>query len=105
MPGVALEKRSPLKELIPIEVVAGSSQGKGKSREEKEMDKGAIEKAQSPSLTMSKYADLFHEGDSAFVYNWIDDETGDSNLQVDMKESEWLSNRSYFDVNEEESLK
>ena len=77
MPGASLERRSLLKELIPIEAVAGPSKDKGKSREEKEMGKGAIKKVQSSSLTISEYEGAFHNRDGAFIYNWIDDETGD----------------------------
>jgi hypothetical protein len=54
MPGVVLEKRSPLKELVPIEAVASPSKIKGKSKEE-EMDEGTIEKritAMTPLLLL-----------------------------------------------------
>lgn len=63
MLGVVLEKRSPLKDLVLIEVIAGPGKDKGKSREQDEMDEGAIKKAQSPSLTMLEYASAFYEGD------------------------------------------
>jgi hypothetical protein len=70
MPGVAWELKSPLKELIPIELMAGPSHDKGKGKEQAEMDEGKPEKAQSPSLTVSEYEGVFHGGeDSAFVYN------------------------------------
>jgi hypothetical protein len=45
MPGVAWELKSPIKELIPIESVAGPSQDKGKGREQAEMDEGKPKKA------------------------------------------------------------
>jgi hypothetical protein len=44
MPGV-VQERAPLRELVPIKVVAGSSWDRGKSRGQAEMDKGAIKKA------------------------------------------------------------
>jgi hypothetical protein len=69
MLGVTIKKRSPLKELVPTEAVAGPSHDKGKSREQAEMDKGAAEKARSLSLTVSKYVGVFHGGDSTFIYN------------------------------------
>ena len=59
------------------------------------MDEGKPKRAQSPSLTMSKYASAFHKGDSCFVYNWIDDKHGDSFSDQDIKETEWLTDRSF----------
>jgi hypothetical protein len=103
MPRVSLAKRSPLKELVLTKGVAGPSHDKGKSREQVEMEEGAIEKAQSPSLTVSKYMGVFHCGDSAFVYDWIDGATGDSQSDLDITESEFLTDTSYFNANEEES--
>jgi hypothetical protein len=96
-------ERSPLKDLVPIKSVVGPSQDKGRSREQAEMEEGAIEKAQSPSLTVSEYKGAFHNRDSAFVYNWIDDESGDRHSPIDVKEMEWLTDQSYFYVNDKES--
>jgi hypothetical protein len=98
-----LEKRSPLKELIPIE--ASPNKDKGKSREEGELEEEAVKRVQSPSLTASEYVGSFHHGDSASVYNWIDGATGDSWLDLDIKETEWLTDQSYFNANKEESTK
>jgi hypothetical protein len=42
MPGVAWELKSPIKELIPIESVAGHSWVKGKGKEQAEMDEGLV---------------------------------------------------------------
>jgi hypothetical protein len=78
MPGISWETHFPLKDLVLIESKAGPNQDKGKGKEQVEMDKGKPEKAQSPSLTISEYEGAFHNGDSAFVYNWIDDNHGDS---------------------------
>jgi hypothetical protein len=36
------------------------------------------------------------------MYNWIDDKTGDRHSLIDMKETEWLCNKSYFDVSKEQ---
>jgi hypothetical protein len=69
MPGVTLDKRSPLKELVPIETFAGPSHETGKSREEHEMDEGAVEKAKSPSVTVFEYEGAFHNEDSAFMHD------------------------------------
>jgi hypothetical protein len=55
MPGITLEKRSPLMELMPIVAIAGPSHNKGKSREQAEMEEGAVKKVQPPSLTITKY--------------------------------------------------
>jgi hypothetical protein len=44
----------------------------------------------------------FHQGeDSAFVYDWINDEHGGSWLDWDVKETEWLMDQSYQDTSEE----
>jgi hypothetical protein len=65
------------------------------------MDEGKSEKARSPSLTVSEYATAFHQGeDSAFVYNWIDDEHSGSRLDLDVKDTEWLTDHLYFDAEE-----
>jgi hypothetical protein len=88
--------------LVPIESEAGPSRDKGKSKEQVEMEEGKPEKAQYQSLTVSKYEGEFHSGeDSAFVYNWIDNEHGDSWLDHNMKELEWLTDQSYMDASEE----
>jgi hypothetical protein len=52
------------------------------------MEEGTVEKERSPSLMVSEYEGASHGGDGTLIYNWIDDETGDSHLQVDVKESE-----------------
>jgi hypothetical protein len=101
IPGVNWEKCSPLKDLVPIESVASPSQDKGKGREQWEMDEGRPEKAQSPSLTISEYEGAFHARDSTFVYNWIDNEHGNSWSDQDVKETEWLTDQSYQDTSEE----
>jgi hypothetical protein len=102
MPGIAWELKSPIEELILIESVAGPSRDKCKGKEPVEMDKGKPEKAQSQSLTISEFEGVFHGGeDSAFVYNWINDEHGDSWSDRDMKETEWLMDQSYQDTSEE----
>jgi hypothetical protein len=102
MPGVSLEKRSPLKELILLNTIASPSKDKGKSREQVEMEEGKVEKAQSPSLTVSKYEGVFQNRDSTFIYNWIDNKMGDSWSDLDIKETEWLTDQSYQDTNKEE---
>jgi hypothetical protein len=86
--------------LVPIE--APVPQDKGKGREVVEaMDEGKSEKAWSPSLTVSEYATAFHQGeDSAFVYNWTDDDHGDSQSDLDVKETEWLMDQLYFNAEE-----
>ena len=45
MPGMVWEVCSPLKDLIPIKSKAGSSQDKGKGKENAEMDEGMPEEA------------------------------------------------------------
>ena len=88
---------------MPIEAPAPSKVDKGKGKEVVEaMDKGKSEKARSPSLTISEYATAFHQGeDNAFIYNWIDDEHGDSQSDIeDAKDMEWLTDWSYFDAEE-----
>ena len=67
------------------------------------MEEGAVEKAHSPSLMISEYEGVFHSGDSTLIYNWIDNETGDRHLPIDVKETEWLTDQSYLNANEEES--
>jgi hypothetical protein len=63
------------------------------------MDEGKPERERPASLTISKFAGAFHQGeDSAFIYNWIDDEHRDSQLDLDFKECKWLTDRLYFDA-------
>jgi hypothetical protein len=64
------------------------------------MEEGKVEKAQSPSLTISEHEGAFYDGDSAFIYNWIDDEHGDSWSDWDVKETEWLTDQLYQDASE-----
>jgi hypothetical protein len=91
-----------LKDLIPIKSSAGPSQDEGKGKEVDLMDKGKSERARSVSLTVSEFAGVFHQGkDSAFIYNWIDDNHGDSRSDLDIKETEWLTDQLYFDASEE----
>jgi hypothetical protein len=100
MPGVVLQ--SPLGDLIPIESSAGPSQDKGKGRAVEAMNKGKSKRAQSVSLTVSEFTGAFHQGeDSAFIYDWINNEHGDSWLDWDMKETKWLMDQSYMDASEE----
>jgi hypothetical protein len=85
---IGWEVCSPLRDLVPIESITSPSQDKGKGREQVEMDEGKLEKARSPSLTVSEYDGVFYNGDSAFVYDWIDDNHRDSWLDRDVKESD-----------------
>jgi hypothetical protein len=65
---------------------------KGKGRAIEAMDEGKSKRAQSVSLTVSKFTGVFHQGeDSAFVYDWINDEHSDSWLDWDIKETKWLT--------------
>jgi hypothetical protein len=87
--------------LIPIGTKVGPSRDKGKGRAI-DMDEGKSERAQSVSLTMYEFAGVFHhDEDSAFVYNWINDEHGDSWSDWDVKDMEWLTDQSYQDTSEE----
>ena len=48
---------------------------------------------------MSEYTSAFCGGEvSCFIYSWIDDEHGDSFSDQDVKESEWLTNKSFTDA-------
>jgi hypothetical protein len=86
--------------LVPIEAPVPQDKGKGKEIIEA-IDEGKSEKERSPSLTISEYALAFHQGeDSAFVYNWINDKHGNSRSDLDIKETEWLTDQSYFDAEE-----
>jgi hypothetical protein len=100
MPRVRWETCSPLKGLVLIESSASSSKDKGKGKAVEAMDKGKSKRERSVSLSISKYEGAFHNGDSCFVYNWIDDEHGSSDPE-DLKETEWLTNQSYQDAYEE----
>ena len=99
IPGV----RSPLKDLIPIELSAGPSQDKGKGRAIEAMDEGKSERGRSVSLTVSEYEGAFHGGSSAFVYDWIYDAHGDSSLEGPRESfvEDWMTDRSYQDAAEE----
>jgi hypothetical protein len=61
-------KRESLHELVPIEVVAGSSQ------EECEMEEGSVMKVREKSLIVLEYKEAFHNEGLEFIYNWVDDE-------------------------------
>ena len=91
-----------LKDLIPIESLAGPSQDKGKGRAIEAMDKGKSERAHLVSVTISEYEGAFHGGSSAFVYDWIDDVHGDSDPEGPRASIEdWMTDRSYQDAAEE----
>ena len=96
------EVRSPLKELIPVELSAGPSLDKGKGRAIEVMDKGKLERARLVSMTVSKYKGAFHGGSSAFIYDWIDDAHGNSDPEGPGESIEdWMMDRSYQDTAEE----
>jgi hypothetical protein len=100
MPGVKLQ--SPIRDLIPIDLSADPSQDKGKGRAVKAMDEGRSERGWSTSLTMSEFEGVFHQGDTCFVYNWIDNEHGDSDPEGPRESIEdWMTNQSYQDADEE----
>ena len=89
--------------MVPIKAPVPTKVDKGKEKEVVEaMDEGKSEREQSPSLTISEYTMVFHQGeDSAFVYNWIDDKHGDSWSDIEnAKDMEWLTDRLYFDAEE-----
>jgi hypothetical protein len=98
MPRVCLQ--SPIRDLIPIESLAGLSQDKGKGKAVEAMDEEKSERGQSVSLTMSEHKGAFHGGSSCFVYDWIDDAHGDSSPEGP-RESDWLTDQSYMDASEE----
>jgi hypothetical protein len=100
MPGISWEAHSPLWDLVPINSIAGPSKGKGRTKEEEATDKGKPEREQLVSLTVSEFEGVFHNGDSCFVYDWINDEHGDSSPEG-LKETKWLTNQSYQDASEE----
>jgi hypothetical protein len=100
MPGVKLQ--SPIRDLIPIKSLASSSQDKGKGRAVDPMDEGKSERERSVSLTVSKFEGAFHGGSSAFVYNWINDEHGDSSPEGPRESiDDWLTDQSYVDANKD----
>jgi hypothetical protein len=98
MPRVSL--KSPIRDSIPIELLTGPSLDKGKGRAVDMMNEGKSERGRSVSLTVSKFEGVFHGGSSAFVYYWIDGAHGNSSPEGP-RESDWLTDKSYMDVNEE----
>jgi hypothetical protein len=93
MPGVKFQ--SPIRELIPIKSSAGLSQDKGKGRAIDPMDEGKSERERSVSLTVSKFEGAFHGRSSAFVYDWINDEHGNSNPEGPWESiDDWLTDQS-----------
>jgi hypothetical protein len=99
MPRVTL--KSPIRVLVPIESSASPSQDKGKGRAIDLMDEGKLERERSVSLTISEFKGVWHGGESsAFVYDWIDDAHGDSSPEGP-RESNWMTDRSYFNASEE----
>jgi hypothetical protein len=101
MPGVELQ--SPIRDLIPIESSAGPSQDKGKGRAvDKEEGSSTIGRAGSLTVSEYEFAGAFHQGDACFVYNWIDDEHGDSEPEGPRESIEdWMTDQSYQDADEE----
>jgi hypothetical protein len=100
MPGVKLQ--SPIRDLIPIESSAGPSQDKGKGRAVDEVKGGSSDRGRAGSLTVSDYEGALHQGDTCFVYNWIDDEHGDSDPEGPRESIEdWMTDQSYQDADEE----
>ena len=102
IPGFKLQ--SPIRDLIPIESSAGPSQDKGKGRAVDETEEGSSNKGRAGSLTVSefKFVGAFHQGDVCFVYNWIDDEHGDSEPEGPRESIEdWMTDQSYQDADEE----
>jgi hypothetical protein len=100
MPGVKLQ--SPIRGLVPVESSAGPSQDKGKGRAIDPMDEGKSKRERSVSLTVSEFEGVFHGGSLAFVYDWINDEHGDSSPEGPRESiDDWLTNQSYMDANKE----
>ena len=100
MPGVRLQ--SPIRDLIPIKSMVGSSQNKGKGRAIEAMDKGKLERGRLVSVTVSKFEGVFHGGSSAFVYDWIDDAHGDNSPEGPRDSIEdWMTDQLYQDATEE----
>ena len=101
-PMLGITLRSLLKDLIPIELLSGPSQDKGKGRAVEAMDKGKSERARSVSLSISEYEGAFHGGSSCFIYDWIDDAHGNSSPEGPRESIEdWMTDWSYQDVAEE----
>jgi hypothetical protein len=100
MPGVKLQ--SPIRDLIPIESSAGSSQDKGKGKAVEGMDEGKSEREWLVSLTVSEHEGAFHGGNSCFVYDWIDNAHGDSSPEGPRESVDnWLTDQSYMDASKE----
>jgi hypothetical protein len=100
MPGVKLQ--SLIRDLIPIESLAGPSQDKGKGRAIEAMNEGKSERGCATSLTVLEYEGVFHQGDACFMYDWIDDAHGDSDPEGPRESIEdWMTDRSYQDASEE----
>jgi hypothetical protein len=100
MPGVKLQ--SPIRDLIPIESSAGPSRDKGKGKAINLMDEEKSKKERLVSLTVSEFEGAFHGGSLAFVYDWIDDEHGDSSPEGPRESvDDWLTDQSYMDANED----
>jgi hypothetical protein len=100
MPGVKLQ--SPIRDLIPIKLSSGPSQDKGKGRAIDLMDEGKSEREREVSLTVSEFEGAFHGGSLAFVYDWINDEHGDSSPEGPRESIDnWLTNQSCMDANED----
>jgi hypothetical protein len=100
MPGVKLQ--SPIRELIPIGSLAGTSLDKGKGRAVDSMGEGESGRERSVSLTVSEFEGAFHGGSLAFVYDWINDEHGDSSPEGPRESvDDWLTDQSYTDANED----
>jgi hypothetical protein len=100
MPGVKLQ--SPIRDLIPIDSSAGPSRDKGKGRAVDPMDEGKSKRERLVSLTVSEFEGAFHGGSSAFVYDWINDEHGDSSPEGPRESvDDWLTDQSYMDANED----
>jgi hypothetical protein len=100
MPGVKLQ--SPIRDLIPIELSASPSQDKGKGRAVDEIEGGSSDRGRVGSLTVLEFEGAFHNGDACFVYNWIDDEHGDSDPEGPRESIEdWMTDQLYQDADEE----
>jgi hypothetical protein len=60
-----------------------------------------LKRERSVSLTVSEFEGAWHGGESSSsVYNWIDDEHGNSSLEGP-RESSWMTDRSYFNASDE----
>ena len=66
------------------------------------MEEGKSERAHSVSVTVSEYEGAFHGGSLAFMYDWIDDVHGDSDLEGPREFIEdCMMDQSYQDAAEE----